>query len=167
MGWGGIDLIPVRNGESPQDAVDRVYAGGAQITFVDGEPVIEETPPARDADEDSDAVDPRWMLEATRLLESQFPGWVSDPPLEGVVPDDVEDLVLEHSGAPFWALVTPTYVNLNRVRRGPAAEGDWSLWWQTVQLFANEGCAVFHPDTSELLDPSLTDEEANARYLLL
>lgn len=167
MGWGGIDLIPLRDGESPQDAVDRVHSGGAQITFVDGVPVVETIEPDPAIEEVPAATNCDWRLEAIELLEAQVPGWVSDPPVDGVVPEEVEQLILEHAEAPFWALVTPTYVNLNRMRRGPAAEGDWTLWWQTVQRFAGAGCAAFHPDTSELLDPSLDDRAANERYLIL
>ncbi len=33
MGWGGIDLIPVRDGETPQGVVDRVYEGGVTLSF--------------------------------------------------------------------------------------------------------------------------------------
>ena len=73
----------------------------------------------------------------------------------------------ENPDSPFWALLTPTYMKLSRTRRGPAAEGDWALWWQMVQRFADAGCAAFLPDTSELLDPSLDEVEANERYLLL
>lgn len=166
MGWGGIDLIPLRDGETPQDAVGRVYAGGAQITLVNGVPVIQAIDPDVVINQDS-RTNRDWMLTAIGLLEAQDPGWVSDPPVGTVVPDDVEKVALEHPEAPFWALVTPTYVNLNRMRRGPAAEGDWSLWWQTIQRFADAGCAAFHPDNDELLDPSLDDRTASERYLIL
>lgn len=166
MSWGGIDLIPIRDGETPQDAVDRVHTGGAEITFVDGVPVVETIEQGLVAKEEAEA-NRDWMLEAIDLLEAHDPGWVSDPPIESVVPEDVEQLFLQHPEAPFWALVNPTYVNLNRMRRGPAAEGDWSQWWRAIQRFANAGCAVFHPDTSELLDPSLDNRAANERYLIL
>lgn len=167
MSWGGIDLIARRGGEAPQDAVDRVYAGGLQITVADGVPVVQQIPQTPDADGEPERTGADRTLEAIELLEAQMPGWNTDPSTGEAEPEDFDGLVAEHPEAPFWALITAEHVTLNRVRSGPPAEGDWPLWWQTVQRFAAAGWAVFHPDTSELLDASLTAEEADARYALM
>lgn len=70
MSWGGIDLIPRGGGESSQDAVDRVYAGGLLITFGDGAPVVEQSPPAPDTAGGPDPVSADWVPEAIELLEA-------------------------------------------------------------------------------------------------
>lgn len=167
MGWGGVDLIPIRASESEQDAVDRVYSSGIQITVERGVPVVSELSPPVAIEAPEVEPDPNWIGAAAGLLEAQMPGWRTEPPLDESSPGDLQELIADHPDVPFWALITPDWLNLQRCQKGPAAPGDWSRWWEVIQRFANHGCAVFHPDTSELLDATLDETEADDRYRLL
>jgi len=73
-----VDLIPRLPGESPEDAIERVYDGGIRITLG------EETPEGR-WEEMVSSVDPapdgafdEWRAEVLRRLYAVFPGWKSE-----------------------------------------------------------------------------------------
>ena len=82
MGWGGIDLIPLRVGETPQRAVDRVYEGGVTMTFGigdDGAPwgEVTENPGGRK--------DPEFDSTATRVTLRPDTSEIVDYPFDLLV----------------------------------------------------------------------------------
>jgi hypothetical protein len=172
MAWGGIDLIPVRDGETPQDAVDRVYEGGVvhKISLVDGVPswTMEALPGGKDDPEFISRAERAWMLHALDLLEELEPGWTVDHQEKGEHRRWPYELQAVHEDFPLWVCINDSYASLKGLERWPGRHGEWPSFWRVARHFAQAGnCAIFYPDTSEMLDGTLDADEARAAYCIM
>lgn len=55
------------------------------------------------------------------------------------------------------------------IPRGCRTPGDdvWPLFWKAARLFAKWPAVIFHPDSDEILRPSLSTSAARDRYNLM
>ncbi len=172
MGWGGIDLIPVPDGETPQEAVDRVYEGGVtfSITMEDGVPsgTMTTHPGGKDDPEFISRAERAWMLRALELLEEIQPGWTVDHQEQGEHRRWPHHLQVVHEDFPLWVGIYDCYATLKGLERWPGRHGEWPWFWKVARHFAQAGnCAVYYPDTSEFLDGTLDADEARDAYFIM
>lgn len=164
MSWGGVDAIPMLPGESRNAAIDRVYGGGVEFWFEDGYLVSADLPgPDRDITRVSSA-ERHWMLDAARMLEQLRPGWrIAEEHREPGRrwPWSQE---LEHPEGSMWIKLGTDHINFRRVRYGEVDDHEWAFWWRTIRRFARLPAAIFHPDTGDIVAPSLSAAAARARY---
>jgi hypothetical protein len=164
MGWGGVDAIPRRAGESSRQAVDRVYAGGRYIELVDGVPVMGTIPGEAEPHDTVTADDHAWTERAIGLLERQRPGWQLVDSFTPRASEWPRWQVLEHPTAPMWVTVDIDSATFRYARSDETPDDEWRFWWRTLRAFARLPAAIFEPDTSDLIVMSLSTAIARARY---
>ena len=163
MSWGGVQAIPLQPGETRSEAVDRVYAGGLEITLTDGVPSVEQLPGGIEEVGAVSRTERAWMLEAVQVLKDLRPEWTV-----------VEELKGDGRRWPWWISlddlmstmavdVTTTSVTL-RWTGLPVDDLEWRFWWRTIRRLAAWPAAIFHPDKSELISTSMSARAARDRY---
>jgi hypothetical protein len=165
VGWGGIDAIPLLAGESPAQAVERVYAGGTVIYLdADDSPRIATIPgPPREALAPVSPDEHQWMLDAADLIQKSKPGW--SVKASGLAAGErwPRRFELSHADSIMLPLITPEYANFV-ARAGEANDAEWRLWWRTIRSFARRPCVIYDPDNSEIVTTSLSAAAARERY---
>lgn len=166
MGWGGIDAIPMREGESRRDAVERVYKGGFSATW-DGENVIVDwgTSDEKELGRVSRA-EHQWMTKAQGMMEELWAGWELQDENKEPGRHWPWYQTFVHSVAPMWFKLSTSYINFDYVRSG-ITDREWRFWWRTVRRFAAESCVIFEPDENTIIATSLSARASRDRYYWL
>jgi len=164
MAWGGVEAIPLRLGESVSDAVDRVYAGGKLLSITGDGLLVGAIPgPERDVEMVSSA-QWAWMRAALATMQDLRPGWVVVEELRGDGRRWPWSMQLEHPVGCMWVQLGSDSITFRLVKGSAVDDDEWSFWWRTIRRFASWPAAIFHPDTAELVAPSLSARAARARY---
>jgi hypothetical protein len=154
----------MRGGEGPEDAVERVYAGGL-VMYYDGENMIAEQD-LSEAPESPTLVtrdQHRWMKHATGVMDDLWPGWTIDHEHKDQGRRWPWYQMLVHPVAPMRVQIFPSYVNFKEASL-PVDDREWRFWWRTVRRFAAEGCVIFEPDVSLIIATNLSASAARERY---
>lgn len=174
MGWGGVDLIRRFPGETPEQAVERVYEGGLEIIVDEGQPMMRVIPgpegDSRGFVEDRkwmqvSVQERKWMLRAMDSLNQVTRDWE-------IVEQDKEpgrrwpwSIVLAQTSGSVIAFVGKDHINL-KLSSGFATYDDWLIWWRIVCRFVREGCVVYEPDQDLIVKvaTSFSAKQARDRY---
>jgi hypothetical protein len=163
MGWSGIWLVAVRPGETAEQAVNR----GTEAWIEQDDAGLSIVPnPAAEATDLSAATD-RWIDHIVGLLRRENPRFeMVEEHHDG---DHRRSVVLDDPDGPVSATVYSGEVQL-LPRRGwddPPDQPGYGFFamWRYCQLIAAEGCVAHDPDDDELVDLTLSGDEAAATYL--
>jgi hypothetical protein len=164
MGWGGVDAVRMLAGETPEEAIAREYAGGCEIDWQPGGPVLNRIP-GEPPDQSVISHDEReWMVRTLALLQEIHPGWLIVDSVYGDDPRWPRRLDLADPEAPMWISLSTGAATMRAPKFMPGAADDFAFWWRHAQRLAAAGCAIFEPDESEIIDTSLGVADAQARY---
>ena len=132
MGWGGVDLIPVRTGETPDDAIERVYEGGVVFAFTRDGMESWDLPKTTSRPLEAVSRDERsWMLEAIGLCEALVGPLKVFEEQRGEKRRWPHRIGLLATAVPMQIALARDHLNLKLPNR-PHNEEDWCTWWPSL-----------------------------------
>jgi hypothetical protein len=143
------DLIPVLDGERPEEAYERVYAGGTMISFEDDPPTIGEFPPSPGDRE----VPATWQREAVDIAQRVFHHWHVD---EERSDDGTTAVTLSSPGSTILLTIYQDSITIRRNRwpePGPACD-ELAL----LRAFGASGCVLASGDVGGIVADIRTDD---------
>lgn len=145
MGWEGVDLIPLRAGETKRDAISRIY--------------WDESP----NDTTVTKTQRRWMLATLDELDA-FGAWDVVEKWTGDDQDWPWSITLEARSATLFVDVCRDELVLRLPRRAKPSDEDWRFWWKVIQLYGQRGYVAFESEDNVIVATSLRATAARERY---